>query len=149
MIVKTHGLLLISFILVAVASATQGSEGCEEHAHGVREIRAGGAQRKTVRYEIPDVTLVNQHGEKVRLVEFLDTDEMVALNFIFATCTTVCPVLTAGFSSFQNELGDGSRVQLVSVTIDPEHDTPAQGRRDLKRSRMPVVAADISRSQGN
>ena len=47
------------------------------------------------------------------------------LNFIFASCTTVCPVLTAGFAAFQRGLAaQGADALLISITIDPEHDTP-------------------------
>lgn len=77
-------------------------------------------------YQIPDVVLVDQNGNEVRLRALLTPDRPVFLNFIFATCTTICPVLTAGFSSFQSKLDEEvASVRLVSITIDPEHDTPA------------------------
>ena len=53
-------------------------------------------------------------------------DRPVALNFIFATCTTICPVMTSTFAQVRRELGAaGDQVHFVSVTIDPEYDTPA------------------------
>ncbi|MBU1232709.1 MAG: SCO family protein, partial [Proteobacteria bacterium] len=45
--------------------------------------------RTVEEYKIPDITLINQDGEKVRLVEYLDTGKPVILEFIFATCTTI------------------------------------------------------------
>lgn len=81
--------------------------------------------RSREKYAIPEVTLVDHHGELVDFTSLLGTDKPVFLNFFFVTCTTICPVLTAGFASFQDELGDeAGGVQLVSITIDPEHDTP-------------------------
>ena len=49
------------------------------------------------------------------------------LNFIFTTCTTICPVLSATFQQIQEKLGaDQKTVRLVSISIDPENDTPAK-----------------------
>jgi protein SCO1/2 len=82
-------------------------------------------QRTVENYTIPDVVLVDQQGKKVRLRELLDVDKAVLVDFVYATCTTICPVLSAGFSSFQRRLGDeASAPHLISITIDPEHDTP-------------------------
>ena len=49
------------------------------------------------------------------------------MNFIFTTCTAICPPMSATFAQVQQQLGeDRGRVRLVSVSIDPEHDTPAE-----------------------
>lgn len=83
---------------------------------------------------IPDVVLVNQDGEKVRLKELLDADKPVVVDFIYGTCTTICPVLSAGFSNLQKKLGpDSGKVRLVSITIDPENDTPKIMKEYLER----------------
>lgn len=93
-------------------------------------------KRSEAKYVIPDVVLVNQNGEKVRLRELLNAKKPVLLDFIYGTCTTICPVLSAGFSHFQKKLGPEVRnVVLVSVTIDPENDTPEVMRAYLKRYR--------------
>jgi len=77
-------------------------------------------------YDVPAVDLLDQEGRTVRLRPLLTASEKpVVLEFIFATCTTICPVLTATLSAFQDLLGeDAESVQLVSITIDPEHDKP-------------------------
>jgi protein SCO1/2 len=55
----------------------------------------------------------------------VNSDKPVALNFIFTTCTTICPVMTATFSQMRRALGDtADDVELVSITIDPEYDRP-------------------------
>jgi len=47
------------------------------------------------------------------------------VHFIFTTCTTICPVQAATFAQVQRHLGDeAAEVQMVSVSIDPEYDTP-------------------------
>ena len=74
---------------------------------------------------MPDVELVDEFGANVAIRELLLGDYPVAVNFIFTTCTTICPVMTATFAQMRKELGsDADRIQLVSITIDPEHDTP-------------------------
>lgn len=92
--------------------------------------------RTIEQYQIPDVTLVNQDGERVRLKPFLESEEVVLVDFIYATCTTICPVLSAGFSSFQTKLAaEGKTPRLVSISIDPDHDTPAIMKEYLRRYR--------------
>jgi protein SCO1/2 len=85
-------------------------------------------------YTMPDVTLVSQDGKKVRFLPLMKQGKVVILDFIFGTCTTICPVLSAGFVNFQNRLGsESSKVQLISISIDPEHDTPKILREYLKK----------------
>ena len=76
-------------------------------------------------YHIPDVNLIDAEGRVSSLRSMLDADEPVAVNFIFTTCRTICPVMTATFAQMQRQLGslaDGMR--LVSISIDPEYDRP-------------------------
>jgi protein SCO1 len=90
---------------------------------------------KTIeKYEIPDVTLVNQNGEKIRLQEHLNSKQPIILEFIFATCTTICPILSIGFTNLQKQLGpEAGNLRLVSISIDPEHDTPEVMKAYLQR----------------
>jgi protein SCO1/2 len=46
-------------------------------------------------------------------------------NFIFTRCPSACPMLTAKFKALQGELRDLRGVRYVSISVDPEHDTPA------------------------
>jgi protein SCO1/2 len=69
--------------------------------------------------------LLDGAGASVPLQDLLATEQPIALNFIFTTCTTICPVMTATFLQMQRELGaDAERVHLVSISIDPEYDRP-------------------------
>jgi protein SCO1/2 len=92
--------------------------------------------RTIEKYTVPDVTLVNQDGTRVKLKNLVNSNKPVVLDFIFGTCTTICPVLSAGFSSLQKKLDqNSSNVHLVSITIDPENDTPKVMKEYLKRYR--------------
>jgi len=91
-------------------------------------------KRTVERYQVPDVILTNQFGKKVRLKTLLESGRPVAVDFIYATCTTICPVLSAGYTNLQRKLGaDSAKVQLVSITIDPENDNPKVLKEYLQR----------------
>lgn len=82
--------------------------------------------RTVATYKIPDVTLTGANGEKVALNEALGSGP-VMVDFIFTTCTTICPVLSATFSEVQGKLtAEDANVRLISISIDPEQDTPAR-----------------------
>ena len=75
---------------------------------------------------LPDVELLDQDGRKVRFYTDLVRGKTVAINFIFTTCTTICPPLGATFARVQRDLGEraGRDVHLISVSVDPATDTP-------------------------
>jgi protein SCO1 len=75
----------------------------------------------------PNVTLTTQDGESVRFYDDLLKGKIVAINLIYTTCQYACPLETARMSQVQRKLGDrmGRDVFFYSITIDPEHDTPA------------------------
>lgn len=72
------------------------------------------------------LSLVDQNGRRVDLYDDLIKNHTVVLNSFFASCTGSCPVMARTFLHLQNKLGDrvGTDVILVSITVDPETDTP-------------------------
>jgi protein SCO1/2 len=91
-------------------------------------------KRTIENYSVPDVTLVNQDGKRVKLKNLINSDKPVVVDFIYGTCTTICPVLSAGYANLQRKLGQNStNVQLVSISIDPENDTPKVMKEYLRR----------------
>ena len=100
-------------------------------------IYAGGKPlyKKTFEeYHVPDVTLLSHEGQEIQLKSYLDTDKPVILDFIYGTCTTICPVLSVSFAHFQRKLGDEkSGVRLVSISIDPDNDTPELMKEHLQK----------------
>ncbi|TLM65238.1 MAG: SCO family protein [Deltaproteobacteria bacterium] len=108
-LVRLLTLLLVPYLVASTAPAEE----------------LGRYERSVERYAIPDVVLTNQNGDKVRLKSLLESGQPVAVDFIYATCTTICPILSAGYAHLQRKLGsESSKVHLVSITIDPENDTP-------------------------
>lgn len=74
--------------------------------------------------EVPDVVLRDHEARSIPLAALMAKSPLVVLDFFFASCSTVCPVLSAAFVHLQDNLPPNSGVQLISIAIDPEHDTP-------------------------
>jgi protein SCO1/2 len=83
-------------------------------------------QAEMAHIDLRDRSLVDQDGREVRFVSDVIGDNIVVMDFVYTTCTTVCPVLSALFRQVQGKLGDrlGDDVVMVSVTVDPVRDTP-------------------------
>lgn len=91
-------------------------------------------KRTVENYTMPDVTLVNQDGKKIRFKALMESNKPVVVDFIYATCTTICPVLSVSYINLQNRLKDSAeKPRLISITIDPENDTPRIMKEYLKR----------------
>tara|TARA_B100000315_G_scaffold259650_1_gene316501 strand:+ start:265 stop:906 length:642 start_codon:yes stop_codon:yes gene_type:complete len=74
--------------------------------------------------ELPDVTLVTQDGQSVRFRDLLE-NQLSIINFIYTSCTNVCPLTTANFIQLKHLAGDLD-FQMISISIDPKRDTPAR-----------------------
>ena len=72
----------------------------------------------------PEFTLTRQDGKRFALRDL--RGKVLAITFIFASCADTCPLLTAKMAGIQNRLGSnfGPKVYFVSITVDPERDTP-------------------------
>jgi cytochrome oxidase Cu insertion factor (SCO1/SenC/PrrC family) len=80
----------------------------------------------TKKMVIPDIVVLDQDGKAVHFYTDLIKGKTVAINFIFTTCTTICPPLAATFARVQKEMGDkvGRDVHFISISVDPLTDTP-------------------------
>jgi len=119
--------LTISLTLLLLSTGVQSSANAAEDKHAAHRAAMQNPRyaATTENYAIPDVELIDQLGTPISLRSLLESDQPIALNFIFTTCTTICPVMTATFSQMRRELGDaGDQVRLVSISIDPEYDRP-------------------------
>jgi protein SCO1/2 len=82
------------------------------------------------RTQIPDIRVVDQSGKPRHFYNELVRGKVVAINFVYTTCTTICPPLGATFGKLQKSLGErlGKDVFLISVSVDPATDTPERLR---------------------
>jgi len=110
------------------SARADGPEGADPHAaHRAMMQQNSQIHRTEAEYTLPDVQLVRQDGRTVALGAALGDDRPVIVNFIYTTCTTICPLSSQVFAQFQARLGDDkAKVHLVSFSIDPEEDTPAR-----------------------
>src|SRR6266478_5754059 len=105
----------------------------DPHAHHRQHV-APEAARTSAAYAVPDVELVRDDGKTVLLSQELNDGRPVVLSFIFTSCTTVCPITSATLAQLQRKLGPArNQVHLVSISIDPEFDTPARLREYASR----------------
>jgi|GEM_PF-895689 len=97
----------------------------DPHAHHRAMMKEKPKAAESTRVDLLDKVLVDQDGRKVKFVTDVIGDRIVVMNFIYTTCTTVCPVVSAVFNQVQAKLGDalGKEVILVSVSVDPIRDT--------------------------
>jgi protein SCO1 len=98
----------------------------DPHAHHREMAKAAKQARgRALDVKLPDIKLVRSDGKTVSLADELNDGRPVVLNFIFTSCTTICPVMSQIFTQLQTKLGDEhGRVHMVSISIDPEQDTP-------------------------
>lgn len=94
-------------------------------AHEAAAHARGGPVRSFRDYAVPAVQLVRDDGTAVSLRDEVDDGRPVVLNFIYTTCTTICPMMSATFAQLEHRLGaQAAKVHLMSISIDPEQDTP-------------------------
>lgn len=80
-----------------------------------------------VEVTVPPVALVRDDGADVTLPAVLEDGKPVVLTFIFTKCGTICPVMSQTFAGLQRRFEERKeQVHLVSISIDPEYDTPAR-----------------------
>ena len=82
-----------------------------------------------------DVELINQNGEKVRFYTDVLKGKTVVINAFFTTCTSVCPPMNRNMERIQQAFGDrvGKDVFLISISVDPEVDTPPKLKEYAKK----------------
>jgi len=85
----------------------------------------GGDQRLPVIGPAPPFTLTSQDGKPVALADL--RGKVLAVTFIYTGCPDICPLMTQKMVDVQNALGAkfGTKIDFVSITLDPENDTPA------------------------
>ena len=72
-----------------------------------------------------NLTLTDQNGRPVRLYEDLMAGQVVVVNAFYTGCRAACPQAMGTLSHLQAKLAiDGVPARFISITIDPEHDTP-------------------------
>jgi cytochrome oxidase Cu insertion factor (SCO1/SenC/PrrC family) len=94
-------------------------------------LAAKTAARLPIYGVVPDFALIERQGTPVRLADL--RGKIWIVDFIFTQCADACPLMSAEMARLQTELAPLTDLRLVSITIDPEHDTPAVLSRYAER----------------
>jgi len=124
--IVTCAALLASAGLYAVPAYAQESDPHAHHRQMMAQAEKKRAEMATI--DLGTAQLISQDGVNVELVKDVVGERIVVVDFVYTTCTTVCPVLSAVLMQVQRQLGErlGDEVVLVSITVDPQRDTPAR-----------------------
>ena len=123
----------IRSLRVVLLAAFMSASGLVRHADPAeaqtRQKPDGAVANAGSQTPMPDIAVRDQTGKRLKFYTDLVKDRTVAINFIFTTCTTICPSLTATFRRVQEELAARAPdVQLISISVDPITDTPERLR---------------------
>lgn len=127
------GLAACLWLGASTAGAHEGG-----HADGARRTQPATASRPAPTVvELFDLELIDQNGRPAKFQSDVIGDRIVVMNFIYTSCTTVCPVNSAIFGQVQRRLGPrlGTEVFLVSLSVDPVTDRPTRLRAYAKKHR--------------
>ena len=85
--------------------------------------------------KLADAELIDQDGKSIRFASQAVGDRLVVINFVYTSCGTICPLVSANFKRLQDKLATqtGREVWLISISLDPATDTPARLREYAAR----------------
>ena len=113
----------------AAEPAAAAADAADPHAAHRHMMANAEVRRSVANYVVPHLTMVRDDGKSVSLDKELNDGRPVVVSFIFTSCTTICPMTSQVLSMLERKLGAVSNVvHLVSISIDPEQDTPARLR---------------------
>jgi protein SCO1/2 len=141
--VRAHGVaarVLLLCTLLSTHAPAQQPRAHEQHAAASSDVQKRSAQATgkpgvievgPVKFEIPDVEVLDQDGRKVRFYSDLIKGKVVVVSFFFTGCTLVCPMQGRVLTKLQTRLAQrlGKDVFLISVSKDPRADTPQRLKR--------------------
>jgi protein SCO1/2 len=123
---STNPFALIALAALGFSTSILGAEledvgSMHAHHHMVMEQ----TKHQIADYKLPQIQLVREDGKSVSLIDELNDGRPLVLNFMYTTCTEICPLTSKIFAELQDKLGtERDRVHMVSISIDPEQDTP-------------------------
>ncbi len=137
--------LLIPFITLVVLGSVQPR--AAHDARGTRDRQPGKATpaaarsaetargEKAARRYFTDLELITQDGKRVRFYTDVLKDKVVLINFIYTRCKDACPLLTQKLTLVRDAVEGqlGNPIHFVSISLEPERDTPAALKEFARR----------------
>lgn len=123
-----HGLVTLPLLLAcllapATVLAHQGShEAKAGNEPAVTNVSPSGT--RDARSYFTDTELLTQDGKRVRFYSDVLQDKVVLINVVFTSCEDACPLITRKLMEVRNRLGPDKDVRFVSISTDPERDSP-------------------------
>jgi protein SCO1/2 len=131
------GLVFLSTTLIHAQEQTPARGPKPPTPTELQQAQPGGAKTVNSAAEkyFSDVELINQDGQKMRFYSDVLKNKVVIINSFFTTCTSVCPPMNRNLEKVQEALGDrlGKEAFLVSISVDPETDTPLRLKEYSRR----------------
>jgi protein SCO1 len=115
-------------LVVAALGVSVTALPAQAHEDHSKHSQAKPTAAQSARVTLPDTAVIDQNGRKLGFRSDVLGNRIVIVDFVFTSCTTVCPVVSAVLAQTQAKLGArlGRDVSLVTVTVDPVRDTPAR-----------------------
>lgn len=110
----------LSVILTALMAITVWAQSSENSNN---QTKTNNAHRTHL--VLPNIIVLDSQNQEHRLLDLLQ-NQIALVNFVFTSCTTICPVLSATMQAIEKQLQDrlGKGVILISISVDPARDTP-------------------------
>lgn len=128
-----HRAIWSALILVLIGVVSAGTWSLLRKHPAVRRTITGGSPRLSLYGSVPDFSFIERTGRKVQREELLG--KIWVVNFIYTHCPDTCPLQTAEMANLQADLATETDVRLVSITVDPNRDTPEVLSRYANRFR--------------
>jgi len=126
--------MFLSSVLFGLSLNLAAESTTEDHSHHQHLIKkTTDYVKKSESYVIPDVTLIQSDGGSAPLKTLINGEEAIILNFIFTSCAAICPIMSGTFAQVSSKLTKHNKVRIVSISIDPEYDTPAMLKKYAKK----------------
>ncbi|MFO1467949.1 MAG: SCO family protein [Steroidobacteraceae bacterium] len=138
--IRMFATFIVAFATVSAAVFAQApnaagpAAAADPHAAHRHMMANSEVRRSEADYVVPHLALVRDDGANVLLDDEVNDGRPVVVSFIFTTCTTICPLTSHILSMLQQKLVEQhANVHFISVSIDPEQDTPARLREFASR----------------
>lgn len=117
------------FILIMLVATTVWAQSPE---NSTNQAKTGNAHQTNI--VLPDIIVLDSRNHEHRLLDLLQ-NQIAVVNFVFTSCTTICPVLSATMQAIEKRLQDqlGKNIILISISVDPARDTPEKLRMHAEK----------------
>jgi protein SCO1/2 len=137
---KNRAIFLFFLLIVAVPLlAFTVMSWYENNVEALPYYRQGTATESAdvIHFTVPEFIFVSQNS--IPLSSNFIKGKISLINYFFTSCPTTCPKMMAGMRLVQQAFPNDTQVRMVSLTVDPYHDTPAKLKRYAQNKNMAVM----------